>query len=170
MIVIKRDGREVDFDKSKIFNAVYKAFEQLGKPVEEATQISGKIANEIESTNKNYTVEEIQDKRKEDKIPCHKSCIEQSPGEKESKTDFSFFPLVQGRGYELPQFEKNVGSSQHQGSQKRHPQMHHKLRGQFIIHQVDIGFNAKQTVGRKTRLCRRKYHGIKEIVFKAKEY
>ena len=61
MIVIKRDGREVDFDKSKIFNAVYKAFEQLGKPVEEATQISGKIANEIESTNKNYTVEEIQD-------------------------------------------------------------------------------------------------------------
>lgn len=61
MIVIKRDGREVDFDKSKIFNVVYKAFEQLGKPVEEATQISGKIANEIESTNKNYTVEEIQD-------------------------------------------------------------------------------------------------------------
>ena len=61
MIVIKRDGREVDFDKSKIFNAVYKAFEQLGKPVEEATQISSKIANEIESTNKNYTVEEIQD-------------------------------------------------------------------------------------------------------------
>ena len=61
MIVIKRDGREVDFDKSKIFNAVYKAFEQLGKPVEESTQISGKIASEIESTNKNYTVEEIQD-------------------------------------------------------------------------------------------------------------
>ena len=61
MIVIKRDGREVDFDKSKIFNAVYKAFEQLDKPVEEATQISSKIANEIESTNKNYTVEEIQD-------------------------------------------------------------------------------------------------------------
>ena len=61
MIVIKRDGREVDFDKSKIFNAVYKAFEQLGKPVEESTQVSSKIANEIENTNKNYTVEEIQD-------------------------------------------------------------------------------------------------------------
>ena len=61
MIVIKRDGREVDFDKSKIFNAVYKAFEQLGKPVEESTQVASKIANEIESTNKNYTVEEIQD-------------------------------------------------------------------------------------------------------------
>lgn len=61
MIVIKRDGREVDFDKSKIFNAVYKAFEQLGKPVEESTQVASKIANEIENTNKNYTVEEIQD-------------------------------------------------------------------------------------------------------------
>ena len=61
MIVIKRDGREVDFDKSKILNAVYKAFEQLGKPVEESTQVASKIANEIESTNKNYTVEEIQD-------------------------------------------------------------------------------------------------------------
>ena len=61
MIVIKRDGKEVDFDKSKIFNAIYKAFEQLGKPVEESTQVASKIANEIESTNKNYTVEEIQD-------------------------------------------------------------------------------------------------------------
>lgn len=61
MFVTKRDGRVVDFDKSKIFNAVYKAFEQLGKPVEESTQVSSKIANEIESTNKNYTVEEIQD-------------------------------------------------------------------------------------------------------------
>lgn len=61
MIVIKRDGREVDFDKSKIFNAVYKAFEQLGKPVEESTQVASKIASDIESTNKNYTVEEIQD-------------------------------------------------------------------------------------------------------------
>ena len=61
MIVTKRNGKEVDFDKSKIFNAVYKAFKQLGKPVEESTQVASKIANEIESTNKNYTVEEIQD-------------------------------------------------------------------------------------------------------------
>lgn len=61
MVVLKRDGRQVEFDRSKIFNAVYKAFEQLNKPSDEATQIAGKIANEIESTNKNYTVEEIQD-------------------------------------------------------------------------------------------------------------
>ena len=31
MIVTKRDGRQVDFDKSKIYNAVYKAFEQIGR-------------------------------------------------------------------------------------------------------------------------------------------
>ena len=61
MVVLKRDGRQVEFDRSKIFNAVYKAFEQLNKPSDKATQIAGKIANEIESTNKNYTVEEIQD-------------------------------------------------------------------------------------------------------------
>ena len=62
MIVIKRDGREVDFDRSKIFNAVYKAFEQLNKPSDEATQIAGKIANEIEAGCKNgCSVEDIQD-------------------------------------------------------------------------------------------------------------
>ena len=62
MVVLKRDGREVDFDKSKIFNAVYKAFEQLNKPSDEATQIAGKIANEIEAECKNgCSVEDIQD-------------------------------------------------------------------------------------------------------------
>lgn len=62
MIVTKRDGRQVDFDKSKIFNAVYKAFEQLNKPSDEATQIAGKIANEIEAGCKNgCSVEDIQD-------------------------------------------------------------------------------------------------------------
>ena len=62
MIVIKRDGREVEFDRSKIFNAVYKAFEQLNKPSDEATQIAGKIANEIEAGCKNgCSVEDIQD-------------------------------------------------------------------------------------------------------------
>ena len=62
MIVIKRDGRQVEFDRSKIFNAVYKAFEQLNKPSDEATQIAGKIANEIEAGCKNgCSVEDIQD-------------------------------------------------------------------------------------------------------------
>lgn len=61
-VVLKRDGRQVEFDKSKIFNAIYKAFEQLGKPVDEATQVAGKIASEIEAAHKPYsTVEDIQD-------------------------------------------------------------------------------------------------------------
>lgn len=62
MIVLKRDGRQVEFDKSKIYNAVYKAFEQLNKPSDEATQIAEKIANEIEAGCKNgCSVEDIQD-------------------------------------------------------------------------------------------------------------
>ena len=62
MVILKRDGRQVEFDKSKIFNAVYKAFEQLNKPGDEATQIAGKIANEIEAGCKNgCSVEDIQD-------------------------------------------------------------------------------------------------------------
>lgn len=62
MIVIKRDGRQVDFDKSKIYNAVYKAFEQLDKPVDEAALTAGKIASEIEASCKEgSSVEDIQD-------------------------------------------------------------------------------------------------------------
>lgn len=62
MVILKRDGRRVEFDRSKIFNAVYKAFEQLNKPSDEATQIAGKIANEIESGCKEgSSVEDIQD-------------------------------------------------------------------------------------------------------------
>lgn len=62
MIVIKRSGKQVDFDKSKIYNAIFRAFEQCGKPTNEAVQVAGKIANEIESGYKNYSnVEDIQD-------------------------------------------------------------------------------------------------------------
>lgn len=62
MRVTKRDGRQVDFDKSKIFNAVFKAFGQLNKPAIESTQIAGQIAEEIESEYKDGgSVEDIQD-------------------------------------------------------------------------------------------------------------
>lgn len=62
MRVTKRDGRQVDFDKSKIFNAVFKAFSQLSKPAIESTQIAGQIAEEIESEYKDGgSVEDIQD-------------------------------------------------------------------------------------------------------------
>ena len=60
-MVIKRDGREVQFDKDKIFNAVFKAFIQLKKSIEEGERCALKIANEIEKMDKTLSVEEIQD-------------------------------------------------------------------------------------------------------------
>lgn len=49
MVVIKRDGREVEFSKEKIVNAVSKAFiSSIGK---NNTKIAEKIANEIEVEN-----------------------------------------------------------------------------------------------------------------------
>ena len=58
MKVIKRDGREVDFDKSKIVSAIRKAMCSVGT---NETFLANKIATEIESLNHNLTVEEIQD-------------------------------------------------------------------------------------------------------------
>ena len=46
--VIKRDGREVDFDKSKIVNSIDKSFIALGKIDESG--IAEKIADSIEAT------------------------------------------------------------------------------------------------------------------------
>lgn len=60
--VIKRDGREVDFDKEKIKTAILKAFIDVdGEETEEAINIATKISDEISNVNKNLEVEEIQD-------------------------------------------------------------------------------------------------------------
>ena len=62
MNVIKRDGREVLFDKDKIRLAVLKAFLEVDK--EETTYAKDKakeISNYIESLGKDMNVEEIQD-------------------------------------------------------------------------------------------------------------
>ena len=57
MNVIKRDGRKVEFNKEKIKNAILNA----GKAAEEDVEdIAEKIAGEIENTNKDLEVEEIQ--------------------------------------------------------------------------------------------------------------
>ena len=62
MLVTKRNGKQVVFDKNKIYNAIYKAFKQLNKTEEESEQVANKISNEIESSYKdNSTVEDIQD-------------------------------------------------------------------------------------------------------------
>lgn len=59
LIVVKRDGREVPFDKQRVINAVTKAFKN--SDYNDIPQIPYKIADEIERINKpKISVEEIQ--------------------------------------------------------------------------------------------------------------
>ena len=68
MIVQKRDGRKVKFDKDKIKIAVLKAFIDVdGEETAYAKEKARDIANFIEALNKSMTVEEIQD-QVEDKL------------------------------------------------------------------------------------------------------
>lgn len=61
MIVIKRDGRKVEFDKSKIVDAIAKAFKSCEYETIPYHSIM-KIASEIEGVKRaKLTVEEIQD-------------------------------------------------------------------------------------------------------------
>ena len=67
MIVIKRDGREVDFDKSKICSAVARAVAEVDRlsPVanknEIPDQIAARLQNRYRKRNRAISVEEIQD-------------------------------------------------------------------------------------------------------------
>lgn len=62
MTVTKRDGSVVIFDKSKIQRAVLKAFQESYSTItDEMLSCVSKIADEIEATQKNLDVEEIQD-------------------------------------------------------------------------------------------------------------
>lgn len=63
MIVVKRNGSEVEFDKSKISNAISKAFiDADGEITEKSHTIIEKIASEIENAKKQkMNVEDIQD-------------------------------------------------------------------------------------------------------------
>lgn len=62
MIVQKRDGRKVEFDKNKIKLAVLKAFIDVdGEETSYAKDKARDIANYIESLDKNMSVEDIQD-------------------------------------------------------------------------------------------------------------
>ena len=61
-MIIKRDGRKVDFDKNKIKLAVLKAFLEVdGEETPYAKEKAREIANYIESLNEDLDVEEIQD-------------------------------------------------------------------------------------------------------------
>ena len=62
MKVTKRDGRETPFDKNKIRLAVLKSFIDIdGEETSYAKEKAREIANHIESLNKDFDVEEIQD-------------------------------------------------------------------------------------------------------------
>lgn len=62
MIVTKRDGRQVEFDKNKIKMAVLKAFLDVdGEETPFAKDKAREIANYVESLNTDMGVEEIQD-------------------------------------------------------------------------------------------------------------
>ena len=62
MNVIKRDGRKVQFDKNKIKLAVLKSFLDVdGEETTYAKEKAREIANYVESLNKDFNVEEIQD-------------------------------------------------------------------------------------------------------------
>ena len=62
MIVKKRDGRRVKFDKEKVKVAVLKAFLDVdGEETAYAKDKAREIANYIESLDRNMNVEEIQD-------------------------------------------------------------------------------------------------------------
>ena len=62
MNVIKRDGKEMPFDKNKIRLAVLKSFIDIdGEETLYAKEKAKEIANYVESLNKDFHVEEIQD-------------------------------------------------------------------------------------------------------------
>ena len=61
MKVIKRDGREVEFDKSKIRESVLKAFEEVdGEITQHARDKASEIARYVEYFDRSMDVEEIQ--------------------------------------------------------------------------------------------------------------
>lgn len=60
--IIKRDGRVVEFDSDKIYNAILKAFNETGELTSEDYDCINRIVEEISNTNKpEVNVEEIQD-------------------------------------------------------------------------------------------------------------
>lgn len=67
MVVIKRDGREAEFDKDKIYKAILGAYQDISQshPTEQKEDVAGKITARLQSRyrkrNRQTSVEEIQD-------------------------------------------------------------------------------------------------------------
>ena len=81
MLITKRDGRKVDFDETKIINAIRKAFEQTENEkwdeyaVAKATNIASFIKNKVENSDKEYDVEKIQDLVENGLMSCKKKNV-----------------------------------------------------------------------------------------------
>lgn len=62
MLVIKRDGRVVQYERGKVSNAILKAFEEVNGEIDaKAKNIAESIELYVESLDRNIAVEEIQD-------------------------------------------------------------------------------------------------------------
>ena len=76
MKIIKRDGREVEFDKSKIEDAVLKAFNEVDKEISPyAKSTAARIANYVESLGEELTVERIQDIVEDKLMECKRKDV-----------------------------------------------------------------------------------------------
>ena len=81
MLITKRDGRKVEFDETKIINAIRKAFEQTENEkwdeyaFSKATNIASFIKNKVENSDKEYDVEQIQDLVENGLMSCKKKNV-----------------------------------------------------------------------------------------------
>jgi ribonucleoside-triphosphate reductase len=81
MLITKRDGRKVEFDETKIINAIRKAFEQTENEkwdeyaVSKATNIASFIKDKVKNSDKEYDVEQIQDLVENGLMSCKKKNV-----------------------------------------------------------------------------------------------
>lgn len=81
MLITKRDGRKVDFDETKIINAIRKAFEQTENEkwdeyaVSKAINIASFIKDKVKNSDKEYDVEQIQDLVENGLMSCKKKNV-----------------------------------------------------------------------------------------------
>lgn len=81
MLITKRDGRKVEFDETKIINAIRKAFEQTENEkwdeyaFSKATNIASFIKDKVKNSDKEYDVEQIQDLVENGLMSCKKKNV-----------------------------------------------------------------------------------------------
>ncbi len=124
--VIKRDGREVEFDKNKIINAIRKANKESEINGEktlseiEISNIANRIASKIKYGKINYSVEDIQDMNEEyiNSYGCFKLAkrytlyrYKRSLVRKGNTTDDAILSLIDLNNEEIKQENSNKNST-----------------------------------------------------------